>query len=211
MEVAFFGILAGAVLSVAVYLLWLYFFYQPRLANPELKVQPEDRLRPGQVGAICIPICLFIFAWTSRARYVIHRPGGTFPDEPTNQLQCTLDCAYIRNCLFCSGLLSHVSVNPQLPWRVLSQARCERLRWQHILSEFVRRGTTACSTPNARLSGHWVVIQHTRVHLYCLGPSSIHPRAGKLFKIPQPSGRMSFNIAFSMERDYDRGANMQTS
>ncbi|KFY01222.1 hypothetical protein V490_01019 [Pseudogymnoascus sp. VKM F-3557] len=63
---AFFGILAGAVVSVIAYLLWLYFIYQPRVADPEVIVQPEDRLRPGQVGAICIPICLFIFAWTSR-------------------------------------------------------------------------------------------------------------------------------------------------
>ncbi|GJN75943.1 MFS transporter [Purpureocillium lilacinum] len=63
---AFFGILVGAILSVAMYLAWLYFIYQPRLADPDVDVQPEDRLRPGQVGAVCIPICLFIFAWTSR-------------------------------------------------------------------------------------------------------------------------------------------------
>ncbi|KAH7273204.1 major facilitator superfamily domain-containing protein [Fusarium solani] len=62
----FFGILVGAVLSVSAYLLWLYFVYQPRVADPETIVQPEDRLRPGQVGAICIPVCLFVFAWTSR-------------------------------------------------------------------------------------------------------------------------------------------------
>jgi DHA1 family multidrug resistance protein-like MFS transporter len=69
MAVAFFGIMAGAVLSVTAYLLWLYFVYQPRVENPEVIVQPEDRLRPGQVGAVCIPVCLFIFAWTSRPGY----------------------------------------------------------------------------------------------------------------------------------------------
>ncbi|GAB1210459.1 hypothetical protein APSETT445_009252 [Aspergillus pseudonomiae] len=63
---AFFGILAGAVVSVIVYMLWLYFSYQPRVARPEAIVEPEARLVPGQVGAICIPVCLFIFAWTSR-------------------------------------------------------------------------------------------------------------------------------------------------
>jgi hypothetical protein len=68
LAVAFFGILAGAILSVIAYLLWLYIIYQPRVADPEVIVQPEDRLRPGQVGAICIPVCLFIFAWTSRQR-----------------------------------------------------------------------------------------------------------------------------------------------
>ncbi|KAG2413629.1 hypothetical protein HFD88_002818 [Aspergillus terreus] len=63
---AFFGILVGAVVSVIAYMLWLYFSYQPRAAKPGAIVEPEARLVPGQVGAICIPICLFIFAWTSR-------------------------------------------------------------------------------------------------------------------------------------------------
>ncbi|KAF2814231.1 MFS general substrate transporter [Mytilinidion resinicola] len=63
---AFFGILTGAILSVMAYLLWLYSIYQPRVADPDVVVQPEDRLFPGQVGAVCIPVCLFIFAWTSR-------------------------------------------------------------------------------------------------------------------------------------------------
>ncbi|KAE8134452.1 major facilitator superfamily domain-containing protein [Aspergillus pseudotamarii] len=64
--VAFFGILVGAVISVIVYVLWLYFSYQPRVAKPDAIVEPEARLVPGQVGAICIPVCLFMFAWTSR-------------------------------------------------------------------------------------------------------------------------------------------------
>ncbi|KAE8372010.1 major facilitator superfamily domain-containing protein [Aspergillus bertholletiae] len=63
---AFFGILTGAVVSVIVYVLWLYFSYQPRVAKPEVIVEPEARLVPAQIGAICIPICLFMFAWTSR-------------------------------------------------------------------------------------------------------------------------------------------------
>ncbi|KAJ5876042.1 MFS transporter [Penicillium soppii] len=66
-SVAFFGILVGAAVSVIAYVLWLYFSYQPRLANVSVVVEPEARLVPGQVGAVCIPICLFIFAWTSRA------------------------------------------------------------------------------------------------------------------------------------------------
>ncbi|KAI2995523.1 MFS general substrate transporter [Aspergillus phoenicis ATCC 13157] len=63
---AFFGILVGAVVSVIVYALWLYLSYQPRVANSDIIVEPEARLVPGQIGAVCIPICLFIFAWTSR-------------------------------------------------------------------------------------------------------------------------------------------------
>ncbi|KAM3499453.1 hypothetical protein MY10362_007284 [Beauveria mimosiformis] len=63
---AFFGILVGAAVSVAAYVLWLYISYQPRVADVNVVVEPEARLIPGQTGAICIPICLFIFAWTSR-------------------------------------------------------------------------------------------------------------------------------------------------
>ncbi|KAJ5120638.1 MFS transporter [Penicillium bovifimosum] len=64
---AFFGILVGASISVVAYVLWLYFSYQPRVANANIVVEPEARLVPGQIGAVCIPISLFIFAWTSRA------------------------------------------------------------------------------------------------------------------------------------------------
>lgn len=69
LTVAFFGILAGAVISVVAYVLWLRFSYQPRLSRLESNVEPEARLVPGQIGAICIPICLFMFAWTSRPEY----------------------------------------------------------------------------------------------------------------------------------------------
>ncbi|OQE13199.1 hypothetical protein PENFLA_c052G09460 [Penicillium flavigenum] len=64
---AFFGILVGAAVSVVAYVLWLCFSYQPRVANANVVVEPEAPLVPGQIGAICIPICLFLFAWTSRA------------------------------------------------------------------------------------------------------------------------------------------------
>ncbi|CAI7570080.1 unnamed protein product [Penicillium pancosmium] len=63
---AFFGILVGAVVSVIAYVLWLYFSYQPKAAKSNSPIEPEARLVPGQVGALCIPICLFIFAWSSR-------------------------------------------------------------------------------------------------------------------------------------------------
>ncbi|KAJ5142010.1 hypothetical protein N7526_003005, partial [Penicillium atrosanguineum] len=66
LTVAFFGILVGAVISVVAYVLWLRVSYQPRMSRPGFSVEPEARLVPGQIGAICIPICLFIFAWTSR-------------------------------------------------------------------------------------------------------------------------------------------------
>ncbi|EAW13224.1 MFS transporter [Aspergillus clavatus NRRL 1] len=77
---AFFGILIGAVVSVIAYLLWLYFSYQPRVAKPEVTVEPEARLIPGQVGAVCIPICLFIFAWTSResVHWIVPIIGSAF-------------------------------------------------------------------------------------------------------------------------------------
>ncbi|OKP02895.1 Caffeine resistance protein 5 [Penicillium subrubescens] len=49
--VAFFGILVGASVSVVAYVLWLYFSYQPRVANANVVVEPEARLVPGQIGA----------------------------------------------------------------------------------------------------------------------------------------------------------------
>ncbi|RFU31158.1 hypothetical protein B7463_g5175, partial [Scytalidium lignicola] len=63
---AFFGILIGAIISIIAYLLWLRFSYGPSAAKMGDTYKPEVRLLPGQIGAICIPICLFIFGWTSR-------------------------------------------------------------------------------------------------------------------------------------------------
>ncbi|KAK6837411.1 hypothetical protein RU639_001693 [Aspergillus parasiticus] len=63
---SFFGILVGASVSVVGYILWLYYWYQPRVADANIVLKPEARLVPGQIGALCIPVCLFILAWTSR-------------------------------------------------------------------------------------------------------------------------------------------------
>lgn len=117
---AFFGILVGAVFSVLAYILWLYFVYQPRAADPKTVVQPEDRLRPGQVGAVCIPICLFVFAWTSRERYL----PNIFPNDYTNQLiritfQRPLDRPHYWFRILCSRVLPHFPVHSQLPWRIV--------------------------------------------------------------------------------------------
>ncbi|KAK9848220.1 Major facilitator superfamily domain [Penicillium brevicompactum] len=66
---AFFGIFVGAVISVSSYMLWIHYYFQPHVTRKEANneiVEPEEQILPGAVGAICIPICLFIFGWTSR-------------------------------------------------------------------------------------------------------------------------------------------------
>ncbi|KAJ5237221.1 caffeine resistance protein [Penicillium chrysogenum] len=66
---SFFGIFVGAVISVSSYMLWIHYYFQPHVARKEASneiVEPEEQILPGAVGAICIPICLFIFGWTSR-------------------------------------------------------------------------------------------------------------------------------------------------
>ena len=54
-------------------MLWVHFYFQPHVARKEANnevIEPEEQILPGAVGAICIPICLFIFGWTSREEYV---------------------------------------------------------------------------------------------------------------------------------------------
>lgn len=68
---AFFGILVGAMISVGSYMLWMRFYFQPHLQKKQDEgqtVDPEEHIIPGAIGAICIPICMFIFAWGSRKR-----------------------------------------------------------------------------------------------------------------------------------------------
>ncbi|EED12734.1 caffeine resistance protein, putative [Talaromyces stipitatus ATCC 10500] len=66
---AFFGILVGAMISVGSYMLWMRLYFQPHLQKKQDEgqtVDPEEHIIPGAIGAICIPICMFIFAWGSR-------------------------------------------------------------------------------------------------------------------------------------------------
>ncbi|KAA1472187.1 caffeine resistance protein [Dentipellis sp. KUC8613] len=64
---AFFGILVGTVISYIGYTIWLRYRYVPMMRRVGADVQPESRLPPAQIGSFCVPICLFVFAWTSRA------------------------------------------------------------------------------------------------------------------------------------------------
>lgn len=48
-------------------------YFQPHLQEKQDEgntVDPEEHIIPGAIGAICIPICMFIFAWGSRERHV---------------------------------------------------------------------------------------------------------------------------------------------
>ena len=63
---AFAGILVSTILLLPSYWLYLYLVYEPAFRKADGKLAPEYRLREARVGAFFIPVCLFIFAWTSR-------------------------------------------------------------------------------------------------------------------------------------------------
>ncbi|EXJ87921.1 hypothetical protein A1O1_04848 [Capronia coronata CBS 617.96] len=66
---AFLALLAGLVVAVVLYCLYLHRYGDAkiaRLAAETTTVPPEARLWPGLVATFCIPIGLFIFAWTAR-------------------------------------------------------------------------------------------------------------------------------------------------
>lgn len=64
---AFMGILVGALVTYFFYVVWLRKHFEPLFDKKQGIIDPEDRLPPGMVGAIFIPICLFGFGWTSTA------------------------------------------------------------------------------------------------------------------------------------------------
>jgi len=61
----FIGIVVGAIVSFAVYCLYIYYYLNPKWAR-EGTLAPEERLKVALVSGIMIPISLLIFGWTSR-------------------------------------------------------------------------------------------------------------------------------------------------
>lgn len=62
---AYLGIFVGALLTLPPYFLYLY-RVQEKQFNAAGEIQPEKRLPPAFVGALCIPVCLFWFGWSGR-------------------------------------------------------------------------------------------------------------------------------------------------
>ncbi|KAI9929312.1 hypothetical protein ASPWEDRAFT_156756 [Aspergillus wentii DTO 134E9] len=60
----FLGILVGILFSVA-YAFPMYFSYKKKTLNTKGRVPPEARLPDSFIGAVCLPIGLFWFAWTN--------------------------------------------------------------------------------------------------------------------------------------------------
>ncbi|POS68485.1 hypothetical protein DHEL01_v213121, partial [Diaporthe helianthi] len=60
----FLGIPIGAILTLPGYFWWLRVSLEPKVAKHRDLV-PEWILPPCYVGAICLPVCLFWFGWTS--------------------------------------------------------------------------------------------------------------------------------------------------
>ncbi|KAJ6035816.1 MFS general substrate transporter [Penicillium herquei] len=61
----FIGILVFAAISVACLLTWIRLQLVPKLRSDNFK--PEMVLPPTFIGCFALPICLFLFGWTSRA------------------------------------------------------------------------------------------------------------------------------------------------
>ncbi|KAL6708500.1 GTPase-activating protein [Coniothyrium glycines] len=64
--VAFLGILVGTLIAAAAVFAWNYWYLEKQF-DDQGSVAPEKRLVPALVGCFFVPICLFMFGWTSRA------------------------------------------------------------------------------------------------------------------------------------------------
>lgn len=60
MGLAFLSVTVGVVISLIIYLAYLYFVVEPGIRAHGLQA-PEARLKPALIASICLPIGLFIF------------------------------------------------------------------------------------------------------------------------------------------------------
>ena len=90
---AFVGILLGALLILPPFYYYLRHYVEPHFVNGEIK--PELRLPAACFGGFCIPICLFMFAWSAgRTHWIVPIIGTGF-------------FSIGAFCLFNSVLVSH--------------------------------------------------------------------------------------------------------
>jgi DHA1 family multidrug resistance protein-like MFS transporter len=75
----YLGILVGAVIIMIPYSIWLY-LVQEKQFDDQGNIAPEDRLPPAIVGSFFIPICMFVFGWTSREsiHWIVPIIGASF-------------------------------------------------------------------------------------------------------------------------------------
>ncbi|KAH8925288.1 MFS general substrate transporter [Atractiella rhizophila] len=64
--VAFSGLAIGTFLSYAGYAAYQYYYVEPKVRRTGIFVTPEERLLPGFVGSLFVPVSLFMFGWFSR-------------------------------------------------------------------------------------------------------------------------------------------------
>ena len=79
------GLFVGALVTYALFVPYLVYRVRPKFEEGAQFV-PEDRLPPAMIGALCLPVSLFWFGWTSAASVPWILPilasglfcGGTF-------------------------------------------------------------------------------------------------------------------------------------
>jgi len=67
----FAALLVGAILAYTGYCLWNRFYFEKKYHENQHNVAPEARLPMSMVGAICFPVSLFWFAWSSNRTHWI--------------------------------------------------------------------------------------------------------------------------------------------
>lgn len=63
---AYIGILVGVLLSLAGFSIYVKYYVNPRMNEQGYLLPVERRLVPAFITSFAIPICLFMFGWTSR-------------------------------------------------------------------------------------------------------------------------------------------------
>lgn len=76
---AYLCIMVGALVIMVPYCIWLY-LVQEKQFDGKGDIAPENRLPPAILGSLFIPICMFMFGWTSREsiHWIVPMIGASF-------------------------------------------------------------------------------------------------------------------------------------
>ena len=124
---AFLGLLVGSVVAYLIFVVWFFAFASRKFDDLGYN-KPEERFIPLMAGCIFVPICLFVFGWTSRVEvpWIVPVVGSGLFSLGGFSLFVSSPWAAIEHKEGIAMLIFLPGFDPELPPRRLSRVRSLR-------------------------------------------------------------------------------------
>jgi len=153
---SFLGILIGAVAVVPPFFWYLKYVQEPKYIAANGNLKPEERMPVAIIGAFILPICLFWFAWTSRAsvHWIVPIIGSSFFGFSVLLLFVCFHLT-IANYLLMTSSRMLFSITSRMPTRCMLHPCSQETTWSApLLARLSRCLRARCTTVSAWAGPH---------------------------------------------------------